>query len=277
VIKPLIWFGGKGLLAHKLVPLLPQHWTYVEPFAGGASVLFAKPPSPVEVLNDVHGDLVNFYRVLRDPALFTEFKRLANLTPYSREEWEACGKGYASEPDPVRRAWMFFTFIRQGRAGIARVCRSAWMRSVEQSDGGMAGACHRWLAAVDGLPEAHARLRSVQIDRLDWRECVSRYDSPETLFYLDPPYLVGVCSKNRSGRYEHDMSEDDHEDLVTRLLAVKGKVLLSGYRNAIYERLESAGWHTKDFATVTNASPTRQPRVETVWANYPLTAQGSLF
>ena len=70
MIKPLIWYGGKGLLAQKLVPLLPQHRIYVEPFAGGASVLFAKPPSPVEVLNDVHGDLVNFYRVLRDPALF---------------------------------------------------------------------------------------------------------------------------------------------------------------------------------------------------------------
>lgn len=102
--SPITWFGGKGMMASKILPYFPEHHTYAEPFGGGASMLFAKPPSPVEVYNDMDSGLVNFFRVLRDPEAFERFHHLAALTPYSREEYCHCrstwesAKGELHEP-----------------------------------------------------------------------------------------------------------------------------------------------------------------------------------
>lgn len=280
--SPLVWYGGKGLLTHRLLPLVPEHWTYVEPFAGGASLLFAKPPSPVEVLNDIHEELVNFYSVLKDERLFAQFERLAHLTPYARQEWERCrdllvkGSGRLSR---VQRALAFFVVLRQGRPGdvLSGHRGGGWSRCVQQSDSGVSSSVARWLRAVDGLPEVFGRLRGVQIDRMDWRECLVRYDTPETLFYCDPPYLLATRASNRR-RYRHEFTADDHTDLVAAVQRLRGRVLLSGYRHDLYAPLVAAGWHTMDFQTVTNAtSGQREARTETVWANYPLTPQRSLF
>lgn len=275
VASPIYWFGGKRYLINKLLPLIPEHRTYVEVFGGAAWLLLSKPPSPVEVYNDIDSRLVNLFRVLRDPEKFAEFQRLAALTPYSREEWEWCYYHQDEGDDDVEQAWHFFVVIRQSFAGKG----GDWGYNVRDSSRGMSGVVSAYLSSIERLPEVHARFMRVQIEHDDFRNLIRRYDSPETFFYLDPPY---VPTTRRGGGYRHEMSHEDHEDLVRLLLGIQGKALLSGYDNPIYKALEDAGWKRLNFEAVCHAAGrTRQSglqgegkvlatqkRVESVWFNY---------
>jgi DNA adenine methylase len=275
--KPILCFGGKGNMVAKLLRLMPPHKVYVEVFGGGASLLFAKQPSPVEVYNDIDSDLVNLFRVLRDEEKFQRFYRLVSLTPYSREEYNFCRQTLEDCQDDVERAYKFFVLARQSFSGRIFV---GWSFSVAESTRGMAGACSRWLGVIEKLPEFHARTMRVQIEHNDFRKIIPTYDTPETFFYCDPPY---VPDTRRLGQaYRYDMTLDDHKDLVNLLLQIKGKAMLSGYRHEVYEPLEKAGWKRIDFPTACYAvGRTRhtkilgegsalmmQPRVESVWINY---------
>jgi DNA adenine methylase len=261
--SPIAWFGGKGILARKIVPLFPPHQCYVEPFCGGASCLFAKPPSPVEVINDLDSDIVNIFRVLRDPQKFEEFYRLALLTPYSREEYckyrassrtsrrgyyaNCVERGESSNCDnggDVERAYRWYVVARMSFAG--ELGRS-WGHSVATSRRGMANAVAQWLSILDMLPAITERLRSVQVEHEDWLEVLTGYDTPETLFYIDPPF---VGSTRRSGRYTFEMNDNRHREMVEALLCIKGKALISGYQNSIYNPLEQAGWRRIELPTV---------------------------
>jgi DNA adenine methylase len=266
----------------KLLPLLPPHRIYVEPFGGGASLLFAKEPSPVEVYSEIEEGLVNLFRVLRDPEKFGRFYHLATLTPYSREEWEYCQATWEACEDEVERAYRFFVTARQSFGGRFD---HGWGMVVTTSNRGMAGTCSRWLSILALLPAIHERLRRVQIEHEDYRVILDRYDTPETLFFCDPPY---VPETRRAGEYRHEMSLEDHKELVTRLLALQGKVLLSGYAHEVYRPLEEAGWERKDFPAACHAvGRTRnsglqgrgavlkkQPRLESVWIS-PTARKGS--
>ena len=246
--SPIAWFGGKGMLVSRLLPLIPPHHTYVEPFCGGASCLFAKAPSPVEVINDLNSEIVNFFRVLRDPTKFGLFHQLATLTPYSREEflhfradWRS---GWSSCPNDVVRAYRWYVVARMSFAG--EFGRS-WGYSVAASRRGMANAVSQWLSILDMLPAISERVRRAQVEHGDWRLALQRYDTPDTLFYVDPPF---VKSTRRSGRYAHELDDAAHMDLIEVLLHIRGKVLLSGYRNDIYAPLEEVGWERVDLPTV---------------------------
>lgn len=274
--SPIPWFGGKGNAVRKLLPLIPAHRIYVEPFGGGASLLFAKAPSPVEVYNDLDSDLVNLFRVLRDPEKFERFYRLVALTPYSREEYYHCRDTYATQTDELERAYRFFIAVRQGFSGHIR---NGWSYSLTTSNRGMAGAVSRYLSIIEQLPQIHERLMRVQIEHDDYRNVLERYDTPQTFFYLDPPY---VPTTRKSGSYTHEMAEEDHRELVEQLLTLKGKVLLSCYYHPVYEPLERAGWKKLDFPTACHAAGRtrgtgllgrgaalrRQPRTESVFMNY---------
>lgn len=183
--SPITWFGGKGNMIAKLLPLLPDHHIYCEAFGGGASLLCAKPPSPVEVYNDLNQGLVNLFRVLRDRQLFSEFERLSQLTLVSREEHRDAIANLNSGPS-VERAWRFFTSARQSFAGHQR---GSWGYIRRSSNRGMASSCSKWLSTVDLLPELHQRWQRVQVDCDSWDRVLSRYDEVDTLFYLDPPYV----------------------------------------------------------------------------------------
>ena len=274
--SPFPWFGGKAHMRNKLLPLIPEHKIYVEPFGGAASLLLSKEPSSVEVYNDLDSGLVNFFRVLRDRRKFNRLQFLAYLTPYSREEFEWAAATWAECNNPVDRAHRWFTVARAafgGRFG------NSWGFTVTASCRGMAAAVSRYLGSVDGLPSIHLRLMRVQIEHRDALFIINTYDTKETFFYLDPPY---VPSTRRGGEYQHELTEDDHRKLVNRLLRVKGKVMLSGYRNPIYAKLEKKGWKRIDWPVVCSAAgSTRltriqgpgsatamQSRVESVWLNY---------
>lgn len=246
--SPIVWFGGKGLIARHIVPLLPAHQTYVEPFAGGASVFFAKAPSPVEVLNDLDGGLINFYRVIRDPATFEQFHRFVSLTPHSRAEYQSCVERWRDCADPVEKAARWFVMVRQSFAGRLD---HGWALSIGCSVRGRANAVNAWLMAIEGLPAVHKRLSHAQIDNLDWLRCLDRYDTPDTLFYVDPPY---IASTRLAGGYAHEMTDADHQALINALLSLKGKAILSGYPHRIHEPLEAAGWMRTDRIVVTRAA-----------------------
>lgn len=260
----------------KLLPLIPQHGIYVEPFGGGASMLLAREPSAVEVYNDLNSGLVNFFRVLRNKKQFDEFHRLASLTPFSREEHDLFNSTWASTTDPVERAHQFFVVARSSFGGIFG---NTWGHTVASSSRGMAGSVARYLGAVEKLPEVSTRLLRVQVEHGNALNVIERYDTPETFFYLDPPYAL---STRKSGGYEHEMEDAQHRQLVELLLTVKGKVLLSGYPTPLYAKLEESGWHTQRWQAICSASgrtrlnglmgagkaKLKQQRIEAVWFNY---------
>ena len=270
--SPLIWYGGKGMMVSKLLPLLPPHRTYVEVFGGGASLLFAKSPSPVEVYNDIDGNVVNFFTVLRDEEKFKRFKRMCEATPYSRRMWKEC-KERMNEGDDVERAWRFFVAVRQSQSACG-----GWSCRVEGVTGGMARGVSAWLATVDGLHHVHDRLRRVQIECDDFRRIIERYDYPDCLFYCDPPY---VQDSRAAGVPYADMTLEDHKELVDLLLSIEGMAMLSGYKHEVYLPLEEAGWKRYDFETSCHAvgrtrgtgvlgegsATAKYPRVESVWVS----------
>jgi len=264
----------------KLLPLIVSHQTYVEPFGGGASLLFAKTPSPVEVYNDMDSGLVNFFRVLRDPDKFERFQRLVALTPYSREEYDHCRDAWESCEDEVERARQWFVVARMAFSGGFG---SGWGTSVGTSHLNMALTAAQYLVSVQHLPEVAARLLRVQIEHKDFREIIKQYDTPGTYFYCDPPY---ISETRRTGGYAHEMTLKDHKELVKLLLGIEGNAMLSGYDHEVYHPLEEAGWKKKSWDTAcyamgrtrasgiqgTGSAMGMQPRTETVWIKRPCDA-----
>lgn len=233
---PFSWYGGKHYMVNKLLPLIPKHHTYVEVFGGAANLLLAKEPSPVEVYNDINSGLVNFFRVIRDKDKFKRFYEQVMLIPYSREEFYYCRDTWRDEEDDILRAVKWFVAARQSFSGQFG---SGWGYNVIWSSKGMAKHVSGWFSSIELLPEVSQRLLRVQIEHNDFRKILKAYDTEETFFYLDPPY---VLETRKCKAYEHEMSLKDHEDLVDLLLHIKGKAMLSGYEHNIYKSLEQAGW-----------------------------------
>jgi len=271
---PIPYFGGKQLMAGKLVPLFPPHKTYVEVFGGAASLLFAKEPSSVEVYNDLDSDLVNLMQVLRDrDGMFPDFYNRACLSPYSRDEWLFCRDHLNDDPDPVERARRFFVLARFSFSGLVG---GSFGIDVTGSKRGMVQKASAYQGVLGILPKLSERLLSVLIENRDFRNLIRIYDRQDTFFYIDPPYLPAT---RKSGAYKHEMTEEDHCELVEILKDVKGKVLLSGYPNELYDSL---GWNRREWSTVCNAAGRtrasglqgkgavidKQKRTECVWANY---------
>jgi len=263
----------------KLLPLLPAHREYIEPFFGGGSIFFAKSPAKVETINDLDSAVMGFFRVLRDQP--EEFLRLAQLTQYSRELYHECCKTWQAETDPVRRAWRWWVVARQSFSGEFA---QSWSSVVTKSSHSMARSASGFLSSVDRLPEVVTRLQRTQIENAPALRVLERYCTPTSLAYLDPPYIHGTRSKDHP--YTHEMADADHEALVEAILRLPGRFVLSGYVHPIYEPLEAAGCIRVDFQTACHAAgKTRtsnlqgegtglanQPRTESVWLD-PATAQ----
>jgi DNA adenine methylase len=259
---PFAWFGAKQRLAARIADLLPPHRVYVEVFGGGASVLFTKPRSALEVYNDADEGLVNFFRVLRDEP--DELARRLRWTLYSRAEWEDA-KARLELGDPVERARCWFAAIGQAYAGDPTF--SGW-------GGDRYGTPHLAKARafanrVDHLHEFAERFRGVQVERLDWRDCLDRYDAPAACFYVDPPYVPETRS---SGGYRHELTMDDHAELVARLAELEGAAIVSGYDHELYDGLELAGYDRRTYAATTGApsgAATDRTRTEVLWIRVP--------
>lgn len=256
------WYGGKFSHLDWLLPLLPDATHFCEPFGGSAAVLLNRVPSPVETYNDLDGEVVNFFRVLRTQK--DELIEAIGLTPFSRAELKiAVGKetGLAD----LERARRFFVCARQARMGMAQVASEGrWAHCVLNSRASMAAAVSRWLGSVEALPEIAQRLLRVQIENRPAIEVIKRYDSPETLFYLDPPYVHET--RGDSTMYAFEMSKTEHRKLAEVLHGIKGKAVLSGYQSDLYDELYE-DWSRVDAPTMT-AHSTKQQRSEVVWMNF---------
>jgi DNA adenine methylase len=262
---PLKWHGGKSYLASKIIALMPPHLHYVEPFFGGGSVMLAKDPEGVsEVANDLNRELSNFWNVLRSPTEFGMLHRFLEATPFSEEMWRGCEDQGAGTP--IDRAFRFFVRCRQSLAGrmdsFAPLSRTRVRR-------GMNEQASAWINAVDGLPAVHARLRRVVVLNRKAVDVIRQQDGEQTLFYLDPPYLHETRAS--TGEYAHEMTADDHGELLTVLASIKGKFLLSGYDSELYRTVETLrGWQRRVFDLPNNSAggETKRRMQEIVWMNY---------
>src|ERR1700719_1454300 len=210
MIGPLPYIGGKNRLAKKIISLLPEHTTYVEPFAGGAQVLFHKPPSNVEVLNDLDFDVVNFFRVCQWH--YEELIRYLRFCLVSRNLHELHVKTDPSTLTDIQRAGRFFYLQKNSFGGL--VVKRKFHYGVTQPSN----------YNLERLPEiienAHKRLQRVQIESLPYEQVLEKYDRPSTVFYLDPPYW-GV------NLYKFNFSPADFKALAARLTKLQGKFILS--------------------------------------------------
>ncbi len=257
------WYGGKYSHLDWLLPLLPSAYHYCEPFGGSAAVLLNRMPSPVETYNDIDGELVNFFRVLRNDK--EKLLEAIGLTPFSREEFELSIQRPTDDLSELERARRFFVRARQVRTGLAQTASSGrWAHCVLTSRAGMAGAVSRWLGSVDGLAEIAQRLLRVQIENAPAVEIIKRYDSTETFFYCDPPYPHD--SRGDSKAYKYEMTDEDHRRLAEVLHSIKGRVAISGYTSQLMSELY------KDWECIEAPSRTvhsvKQDRVERLWINY---------
>lgn len=260
------WYGGKFSHLDWLLPLLPKTKHFCEPFGGSAAVIINREPSPVETYNDLDGEVVNFFKVLRDKK--DELIQKIGLTPFSREEYiQAIRMKGNSNVSELERARLFYIRARQTRTGLAQSASSGrWAHCRLTSRAGMAGAVSRWLGAVDDLSLIAQRLLRVQFENSPAINVIKRYDSPETLFYCDPPYPHE--SRGDSNAYEFEMTDEEHEQLAKVLHAVEGNVALSSYQCSLMTKLYG-DWERIDAPTKFCHSIKRL-RKESLWVNYEL-------
>jgi DNA adenine methylase len=265
---PLKWHGGKSYLSSWILSHFPDHIHYVEPYFGGGSVLFAKPNSLIEnhseVINDLNGDVVNFWKVLRDQQSYETFLRKVQATPFAQELWDSAIS--EESDDPVARALHFFIRYRQSRQGLgtdfATMSRTRTRRQMNEQ-------VSSWLSAIDGLPEAHNRLMRVVVLNHDAVQVIRKEDGPSTFFYLDPPYLHST--RTAVDCYEHEMPLESHEELLATLATLQGKFLLSGYPSDLYQSYSNRnGWNTTALAIDNKASSqkVKPTKLECLWMNY---------
>jgi DNA adenine methylase len=259
------WYGGKFNHLNWLLPLLPECHHYCEPFAGSAAVLLNRDPSPVETYNDRDGEVVHFFRVLRDQK--EKLIEAIGLTPFSREDFAcAVSSNEAGEGvSDLERARLFFVRARQARTGLAqRASLGRWANCKGTSRAGMSGAVSRWLGSVEDLPEIALRLLRVQIENRPAVEVIRLYDRHDTLFYCDPPYVHATRGDSKAYRFE--MSDGEHRELARVLNGVQGKAAVSGYRCDLMEEMY-AGWRCAE-APVKACHSVKKARREAVWMNY---------
>lgn len=259
------WYGGKYSHLEWLLPLLPKTHHYCEPFGGSAAVLLNREPAPVETYNDIDGEVVNFFRVLREQK--DELIYAIGMTPFSREEFvraiETNGNGH--NLSDLERARLFFVRARQVRTGLAQTASvGRWANCLKTSRAGMAGAVSRWLGSVEGLEWIASRLLRVQFENDNAVEVIKRYDSPDTLFYCDPPYPHDARGDSKA--YQFEMTDQEHIELHRVLSQVEGKVAISSYHCELMDELYS-DWYVYE-ERPKRAHSIKTERVEVLWTNY---------
>lgn len=279
VTRPALrYHGSKWLAAPWIIGHFPDHHCYVELFGGGAAVLLRKDPSPIEVYNDSDGEIVNFFRVLRNRP--KQLLKMLELTPYARAELDLSYENHAGTIERARR-----TFVRmwQGHQSSRPAARPSW-RYQKSPNRRYVIKDFTQLGFLEG---AIARFREVQIECGSYEDVIRRFDTPNTLFYCDPPYVTATRSERwREKAYgAHEFSDEDHRALAKRLKGIEGMAVVSGYPSALYDELY-AGWTRTTKSMAVDGRPHRsgnkaqRRRVEALWISPAASArarQGSMF
>lgn len=267
--RPVLrWHGGKWKLAPWILAHFPKHRVYVEPFGGAASVLLRKERSYAEVYNDLDDDVVNLFRVLQDPRKARRLRDLLELTPFARREFEEAWEQSRSQVERARRLIIrsFMGFGSNAHNNMGRGHKTTGFRSNSSKSG--TTPAYDWMSYTDFLPDIASRFRGVVVEHRPAIAVMSKHDGGGTLHYVDPPYMHDTRSpankydlKHRM--YQHELTPDDHRELLAFLCTLKGMVVLSGYQHRLYDEM-LPDWR-KD-TTEAHADGAR-PRTEVLWLN----------
>lgn len=244
--------GGKWRIADWIISQFPAHKVYLEPFFGGGGVFFNKRPSYIETINDINGDIVNLFRVCRERP--SELVAALALTPWAREEYINC---YEIEGDDVERARR--TVVRHHQSyGTTNSNLNTWKNSQMFNS----PRCPQsWAALPETVFKVCDRLKEAQIENTDALTLIERYNSPETLIYIDPPYLQSLRTRNM---YKYEMTDKQHVELLKLIMQSKSKICLSAYDNELYNDYLK-GWYTAEKKTTAQNG---LPRTEKLYMNY---------
>lgn len=257
--SPITYYGGKQKLAKKIIAHFPRHSSYVEPFAGGAACLFAKPVPPVtdcatyqEILNDLDGQVINFYKIIQDPVAFEEFHRKLYI-PYSKQVFEESVVRLREPPDGVDSAVALFVKLHQGFN--SSLSTRGWRRS---RGSGLRNPAVSYQRKIDILVEFTERMRNIHLDCIPATQCIKAWDGPGVLHYCDPPYVGAEQG------YKYKFNEQDLIELCDTLASAKGSFVLSGYSHPV---VDAYGWDKVTF-DVQCSSQKKDPtarRTDCIW------------
>lgn len=258
VTRPVMrYYGGKWKLAPWIISHFPAHRVYVEPYGGAGSVLLRKPRSYAEVYNDMDGEVVNLFRVLRDPALAERLRRQVELTPFAREEFAV---SYIPDADPIEQARRTLVRAFMGFGSSAHnSSKATGFRA--NSNRPVTTPAHDWANWPAVIPAIVERLAGVVIENHPAVEVIRQHDGPETLIYADPPYVHATRGERQAGNYRFEMDDDAHRELAAVLHGCRGMVVISGYRCPLYDELYG-DWQRIDRAAYADGA---RPRTESLW------------
>ena len=259
--------GAKWGVAPWVISHFPEHRSYLEPFFGSGAVLFTKSRSAIETVGDIDGEIVNLFEWIK-----TDPERLAHeiyFTPYARAEYDRAWAEQYTEKDSFKRAVNFYIRMMQGHGFRTTGEKVGWKNDVQGREA--AYAAKSWCKTPEIIMEAAERLRGVQIENRPAVELIRRFNYPNVLIYADPPYLLST--RQRRKQYRHEMTDDDHVELLEALKAHKGPAIISGYDSDLYNR-ELKGWY-KDGRT--SFTQTASRRKEIIWMNFEPAAQMDMF
>jgi len=262
VKHPLVrYHGSKWRIAPWIISHFPKHRIYVEPFGGSGSVLLRKERSKIEVYNDLDGEIVNLFQVVREHG--EELSRLVYLTPYSRSEFIKAFEPSDNHIEQARRT-LVRSFLGWGSGYISNSENDKCAKphngfSIDYRVKDRGTRNYVWLKVPGTILSVIERLRGVIIEAVDYKNVIAKNDTNNTLFYVDPPYLSDV--RDSGNDYRHEFSEENHKELASVLNNVKGSVIISGYNSKLYKKLYQK-WETKSIETYT-AGNTK--RTELIW------------
>lgn len=254
--RPVLrWHGGKWILAPWIISFFPKHQVYVEPFGGAASVLVRKEPSYAEIYNDLDGTVVELFRVLRSERA-GELIEALRLTPFARDEFV---EAYQEADDEVERARRLIirSFMGFGSNGHNR---STGFRANSNRSG--TTPAHDWVNYPDSLATVVQRLSGVTIENKDAKAVMAQHDATTTLHYVDPPYVFETRA-DLSKDYAHELTDEDHAELLTFLRGLRGMVILSGYPSALYDDVLT-DWRRVERKALADGA---KERTEVLWIN----------
>lgn len=270
--RPILrYHGGKWVLADWIISHFPRHKIYVEPFGGAASVLLQKPRSYAEIYNDLDGEIVNVFRVVREQG--NALLRALELTPFARDDYR---ESFLPSPDPLEQArrTVIRSFMGFGSNSICRSVKSGFRATSNRSG---TTPAHDWRNYPGDLPSIIERLRGVVIENKPAQSVMLQHDSPETLHYCDPPYVHSTrttwAGNGARKGYAHEMTDEDHRSFADCVHSLKGFVIISGYASDLYDRM-FARWRRVERAALADGA---RERVEVLWISPNTQVEATLF
>lgn len=258
--RPIMrYHGGKWRLAPWIISYFPAHRVYTETFGGAASILLRKPRAYAEIYNDLDGEIVNVFRVLRDHDKALELSRQIALTPFARDEFDMSYEASDNDIEQARRT------ILRTFAGFGSSAMNSTKPTGFRSNSNRIGTtpAHDWAHFPDALPAVIERLSGVVIENRQAIEIIRQHDSRETLHYVDPPYVHSTRKERQSKNYRYEMTDDQHRELASVLHNCAGMVVLSGYDCELYRDLYN-DWVRFDRSAFADGA---RERTESLWLN----------